>query len=236
MNKRSAISFFLILLLAIPVYAAGKQSRKAQKKEPEEKFLCGTEKKEPIPYNEKDVHIYMDASTFNFMLDNLPLCGKLAKELGITEFQVSYKKPEFQFEESGFRISLKNKKRLKGKNRHQLLFDYLIGANGPLPLNVQGEGNVKIVFKTGKGNSIVANFNTDLCPGSSVFDSLAYKSPTIITTVFTAKMEKVLRQAENLSDYIKNDAPYLLELMDESDDIFTRSEIDLFKKFLKGET
>jgi len=233
-NINTVIAFSLAFVLVMPVYAAGKQSKKSSKKITEEKFLCGEEKKEPIAYNEKSVRMYMDASTFNFMLDNMPLCGKLAKELAITEFKVSYQKPNSVFEESGFKISVSQQKRLKGRNHHQILFDYLIGANSMLPLNVKGIGNANISFKSGKGNSIIANFNISLCPGTSTFDSLSYKSPSVIKAVFTAKMEKVLRQAENLSDYIKNDAGYLIELMDESDEIFTRSEINMFKKFLKG--
>jgi hypothetical protein len=194
------------------------------------KPACG--ERGAIQYREEKVNIYIEPDMLRFMLVNLAVCGKLAREIGITEFDVSEDNSGELFSETFFKISIEDP--VIWKKVYHYSFDYRMGMEAPFPIMLTGQGNTKVKFSDDNRKSVLADFNMEFCPGKSPLDDLTYRFPIILKIVFTAKMEKVIRQAEKLGDYFENDTEYLLEIIGEDEEVFSGSEKQLLRNFIKG--
>jgi len=192
--------------------------------------FCG--EKDPIRYNEDKVNIYIEPKLLRFMLDNLPACGKLARELGISEFEVSNDRSGKMYSESYFKLMIEEP--VIWKKVYHYSFNYRMGVENPFPIMITGDGKTKVKFKDDNRKSVIADFDLEFCPGNSPFDNLAYRFPVFLKIVFTAKMEKVIRQAEKLGDHFENDTEYLLEIIGGDEEVFSESEKKILREFIKG--
>jgi hypothetical protein len=191
---------------------------------------CGD--RDSIEYREDKVNIYIEPKLMRFMLNNLAVCGKLAREIGISEFEVSKERTAKLFSETYFKIAINDP--VIWQKVYHYSFNYRMGLENPFPIMMTGNGKTKVKFRDDKRKSVMADFVMEFCPGQSPLDSLSYRFPIILKIVFTAKMEKVIRQAEKLGDYFKNDAEYLLEIIGEDEEVFSGSEKKLLMEFIKG--
>lgn len=188
--------------------------------------------RDAIQYREEKVNIYIEPDMLRFILANLAVCGKLAREIGITEFDVSEDNSGKLFSEAFFKVSIDDP--VIREKVYRYSFDYRMGIETPFPIMMTGHGATEVKFSGDNRKSVLADFNMEFCPGKSPLDDLAYRFPIILKIVFTAKMEKVIRQAEKLGEYFENDTEYLLEIIGEDEEVFSGPEKQVLRNFIKG--